>query len=142
MWKKQSNHFNRSIIFAKSPRSCMIDPGEPFYITPGRNIDSEGELAIIIGKPAYNVSLEQAHGYVFGYSIAKNLIFDEALMLRYRTSIRRLYPGDVIVTGTPDGVGAARKPPEFLKPGDEVTIEIEGIGALKTPMRAATRANQ
>jgi 2-keto-4-pentenoate hydratase/2-oxohepta-3-ene-1,7-dioic acid hydratase in catechol pathway len=42
------------------------------------------------------------------------------------------------VTGTPDGVGAARKPPEFLKPGDEVVIEIEGIGTLRTPMRAAS----
>ena len=40
------------VFFAKSPRSCIIDPGEPFFIPPGRNIDWEGELAIIIGKPA------------------------------------------------------------------------------------------
>lgn len=56
------------IFFAKSPRS-YIDPGEPFYLTPGRNIDWEGELAIIIGKPALNLTLENAHDYVFGYSI-------------------------------------------------------------------------
>jgi 2-keto-4-pentenoate hydratase/2-oxohepta-3-ene-1,7-dioic acid hydratase in catechol pathway len=68
----------------------------------------------------------------------KNLIFDEAHMLRYLTSVLTLYPGDVVVTGTPDGVGAARRPPEYLKPGDEVVIEIEGIGVLKTPMRAAS----
>jgi 2-keto-4-pentenoate hydratase/2-oxohepta-3-ene-1,7-dioic acid hydratase in catechol pathway len=43
----------------------------------------------------------------------------------------------VISSGTPDGVGAGRKPPEFLKPGDAVTIEIEGIGTLRTPMKAA-----
>ena len=192
------------IFFAKSPRSCIIDPGEPFYITPGRNIDWEGELAIIIGKPALNLTLENAHDYVFGYSIVfdvsdrggtgrrlnatipgvnwfhgksrdrgapfgpfivpkeflpnhanlrivtkvngvtkqdgntKMLIFDEAHMIRYLTSILRLYPGDVVVTGTSDGVGTARRPPEYLKPGDEVVIEIEGIGVLKTPMRAAS----
>ena len=66
-----------------------------------------------------------------------NLIWDEAHMIRYLTSILTLYPGDVISSGTPDGVGAGRKPPEFLKPGDVVTIEIDGIGTLRTPMSAA-----
>lgn len=42
-----------------------------------------------------------------------------------------LYPGDVILTGTPAGVGANRKPPEFLKAGDVVESEIEGIGRLR-----------
>lgn len=42
-----------------------------------------------------------------------------------------LYPGDLILTGTPSGVGYTRKPPEFLKPGDIVESEIEGIGKLK-----------
>jgi 2-keto-4-pentenoate hydratase/2-oxohepta-3-ene-1,7-dioic acid hydratase in catechol pathway len=192
------------VFFAKSPRSCIIDPGEPYFITPGRNIDWEGELAIIIGKPAFQVAEANAHDYVFGYSImydlsdrggagrrpltgmfnspnwfagksgdrsapfgpvivpkeflppkptfrivtkvngvvkqdgdTKNLIWDEAHMIRYLTSILTLYPGDVISSGTPDGVGAGRKPPEFLKPGDVVTIEIDGIGTLRTPMRAA-----
>jgi 2-keto-4-pentenoate hydratase/2-oxohepta-3-ene-1,7-dioic acid hydratase in catechol pathway len=191
------------VFFAKSPRSCIIDPDESYAITPGRNIDWEGELAIIIGKPAFKVAEAQAHEYVFGYSImydlsdrggtgrrpltgmfnspnwfsgksgdrsapfgpfivpkefvanassfhivtkvngvvkqdgdTKNFIWDEAHMVRYLTSILTLYPGDVISSGTPDGVGAGRKPPEFLKPGDVVTIEIDGIGTLRTPMRA------
>jgi 2-keto-4-pentenoate hydratase/2-oxohepta-3-ene-1,7-dioic acid hydratase in catechol pathway len=190
-------------FFAKSPRSCIIDPGEPFFIKAGRNIDWEAELAIIIGKPALNVPLEKAHDYVFGYSIlydvsdrggegrplnkmfpgpnwfrgksidrgapfgpyivpkeflpnhenlrivtkvngvvkqdgnSKDLIYDEAHILRFLTSVLTLYPGDVISTGTPDGVGAARQPREFLKPGDVVEIEIEGIGTLTTPMKAA-----
>ena len=67
-----------------------------------------------------------------------NLIWDEAHMVRYLSSILTLYPGDVISSGTPDGVGAGRRPPEFLKPGDNVTIEIEGIGTLRTPMKAAS----
>ena len=57
------------VMFAKSPRSCIIDPNEPFFIPPGRNIDWEGELAIIIGKTALNVTEAKAHDYVFGYSI-------------------------------------------------------------------------
>jgi 2-keto-4-pentenoate hydratase/2-oxohepta-3-ene-1,7-dioic acid hydratase in catechol pathway len=191
------------VFFAKSPRSCIIDPDESFAIPPGRNIDWEGELAIVIGKPAFKVAEAQTHDYVFGYSImydlsdrggtgrrpltamfnspnwfagksgdrsapfgpfivpkefvkdhrsfhivtkvngivkqdgdTRNFIWDEAHMIRYLTSILTLYPGDVISSGTPDGVGAGRKPPEFLKPGDVVTIEIDGIGTLRTPMRA------
>src|SRR5256885_10714553 len=61
------------VFFAKSPRSCIIDPGEPFFIPPGRNIDWEGELAIIIGKPALRVTEASAHDYVFGYSIMYDL---------------------------------------------------------------------
>jgi 2-keto-4-pentenoate hydratase/2-oxohepta-3-ene-1,7-dioic acid hydratase in catechol pathway len=45
-------------------------------------------------------------------------------------------PGDVIATGTPAGVGFARDPKVFLKPGDEVTIEIEGLGSLTNPVEA------
>jgi len=58
-------------------------------------------------------------------------------MVPYLTSILTLFPGDVISSGTPDGVGAGRKPPEFVKPGDVVTIDIDGIGTLRTPMKAA-----
>jgi len=45
-----------------------------------------------------------------------------------------LLPGTVILTGTPHGVGMAQKPPRWLQPGDVVTIEIEGIGALTNPV--------
>ena len=47
-----------------------------------------------------------------------------------------LEPGDVIATGTPPGVGFARKPPIFLKPGDIVEIEVEGLGVLSNPVVA------
>jgi 2-keto-4-pentenoate hydratase/2-oxohepta-3-ene-1,7-dioic acid hydratase in catechol pathway len=195
------------VFFAKSPRSCIIDPDEAYVMPPGRNVDWEGELAIVMGKPALNVSESKAHDYVFGYSImydvsdrggqgrpltgmfpgpnwfagksrdksapfgpvilpkefapnpphfhivtrvngvvkqdgnTSNWIWDEAHMIRYLTSILTLYPGDVISSGTPDGVGAGRKPPEFLKPGDVVTIEVDGIGTLRTPMKAAASAS-
>jgi 2-keto-4-pentenoate hydratase/2-oxohepta-3-ene-1,7-dioic acid hydratase in catechol pathway len=191
------------VFFAKSPRSCIIDPGDTYVMPPNRNIDWEGELAIVVGKTAWNVPEAQAHDYVFGYSImydvsdrggpgrpltgmfpgpnwfrgksrdrsapfgpvilpkefapnpphfrivtkvngvvkqdgnTQHLIWDEAHMIRFLTSTLTLYPGDVISSGTPDGVGAGRKPPEFLKPGDVVTIDIDGIGTLTTPMAAA-----
>jgi len=47
-----------------------------------------------------------------------------------------LEPGDILVTGTPAGVGHARKPPVYLKPRDEVVCEIEGIGVLRNPVEA------
>ena len=58
------------VMFAKSPRSGIIGTGEPYYVPPGRErIDWEGEMAVIIGKPAYLVSAEESLDYVFGYSI-------------------------------------------------------------------------
>jgi 2-keto-4-pentenoate hydratase/2-oxohepta-3-ene-1,7-dioic acid hydratase in catechol pathway len=50
-----------------------------------------------------------------------------------------LLPGDVIATGTPSGVGLAMDPPRFLKAGDVVEIELEGIGTLRNPIVAATQ---
>lgn len=191
------------IMFAKSPRSCIIDPDEPFYIVDGRGrTDYEGELAVIMGpRPAYRVPKERAMDYVFGYSImhdlsdrgseklrdvtmfpgtnwfdgksidraapfgpvivpkefmpkvpsdlrittkvngtlvqdsrTSNLIWSEAHLIAFITSRMTLYPGDVISTGTPSGTGMERQ--TFLKPGDVVEIEVEGIGVLRTPFKA------
>jgi 2-keto-4-pentenoate hydratase/2-oxohepta-3-ene-1,7-dioic acid hydratase in catechol pathway len=192
-------------IFAKSPRSCIVDPGTPFYIPEGRNrIDWEGELAIIMSKPAFHVSKQKALDYVFGYTImydvsdrggrnrkdpmftgadwfsgksldgaapfgpfivpkefmsnphdihimtrvngvvkqdgnTSDMIYDVEHQIAYISSIMTLYPGDVISSGTMGGVGVARKPPEFLKPGDVVEISIDGIGTLKTPIAAMSQ---
>jgi 2-keto-4-pentenoate hydratase/2-oxohepta-3-ene-1,7-dioic acid hydratase in catechol pathway len=188
------------IVFAKSPRSCIIATGEPFFIPTGnQRIDWEGELGIIIGKPAFNVPKEQAHDHVFGYSIVNDvsdrggrqrrvvsmfpgtnwfdgksidrggpfgpyivpkefidaghlrlttrvngvvkqdattadMIWDEAHQIAYISQNMTLFPGDLISTGTPSGTGMERN--EFLKPGDVVTIDIEGIGTLTTPFKA------
>jgi 2-keto-4-pentenoate hydratase/2-oxohepta-3-ene-1,7-dioic acid hydratase in catechol pathway len=70
-------------------------------------------------------------------STTGNMIFGVADVIAYITRTITLEPGDLIATGTPAGVGAFRDPPLFMQPGDEITIEIDGIGALTNPVVAA-----
>jgi 2-keto-4-pentenoate hydratase/2-oxohepta-3-ene-1,7-dioic acid hydratase in catechol pathway len=63
-----------------------------------------------------------------------DMIFDVPTLIEFLSGSTLLVPGTVILTGTPHGVGGARKPPVFLQPGDTVTIEIDGIGALTNPV--------
>jgi 2-keto-4-pentenoate hydratase/2-oxohepta-3-ene-1,7-dioic acid hydratase in catechol pathway len=62
------------------------------------------------------------------------MIFDIPRLIAYASTIFTLVPGDVIATGTPAGVGWSRKPPRFMKAGDVVEVEIEGIGTLRNPV--------
>ncbi len=63
-----------------------------------------------------------------------DMIFDVPTLIEFLSGSTQLEPGTVILTGTPQGVGMARKPPVFLKDGDSVTVEIEKIGALTNPV--------
>ena len=63
-----------------------------------------------------------------------DMIFDVPTLIAFLSGSTTLLPGTVVLTGTPHGIGAARKPPIFLKPGDSVTIEIDRIGALTNPV--------
>ena len=63
-----------------------------------------------------------------------DMIFDVPTLIEFFSGSTTLLPGTVILTGTPHGVGMARKPPLWLKPGDTVTIEIEKIGSLVNPV--------
>jgi 2-keto-4-pentenoate hydratase/2-oxohepta-3-ene-1,7-dioic acid hydratase in catechol pathway len=64
------------------------------------------------------------------------LCFDVPQLIEYCSIFTQLSPGDVIVTGTPGGVGAGRTPPIWMKPGDTVEVEISGIGVLRNPVVA------
>ena len=64
-----------------------------------------------------------------------DMIFDVPTLIAFLSGSTTLEAGTVILTGTPHGVGMARKPPLWLKDGDTVTVEIEGIGALTNPVR-------
>jgi len=185
------------VLFMKAP-SAVQNPGDPILI-PSRlasqEVDYECELAVVIGKPAKNVSKAEALEYVAGYTCANDvsardwqvrfggsqwcrgktfdtflpmgpclvtpdeipdpnsltirtilngatmqeentadMIFDVASLIEFFSGSTTLLPGTVILTGTPSGVGMARKPPVWLKPGDSVTIEIEKIGSLTNPV--------
>jgi 2-keto-4-pentenoate hydratase/2-oxohepta-3-ene-1,7-dioic acid hydratase in catechol pathway len=84
---------------------------------------------------ALDISLEIA-GEQLQHSNTRELIFKIPELIEYLSSVVTLEPGDVVSTGTPAGVGFARKPPRFLKAGDEVVIRIEHIGELRNPVSA------
>jgi 2-keto-4-pentenoate hydratase/2-oxohepta-3-ene-1,7-dioic acid hydratase in catechol pathway len=76
------------------------------------------------------------NGEIMQSSHRGHMIFSTAKLIAYSSTIFTLVPGDVIVTGTPAGVGWSRKPPRFMKPGDVCEVEIERIGVLRNPIEA------
>jgi 2-keto-4-pentenoate hydratase/2-oxohepta-3-ene-1,7-dioic acid hydratase in catechol pathway len=75
-------------------------------------------------------------GEVLQNSTTANLIFGVDEIISHAAKTMTLEPGDLILTGTPAGVGVFRRPRRLLEPGDEVTIEIEGLGSLTNPVVA------
>jgi acylpyruvate hydrolase len=67
----------------------------------------------------------------------KTFIFDVRYIVSYLSNLMTLSPGDLIATGTPPGVGFARKPPVFLQPGDTCRLEITGLGQIENPVKEA-----
>ena len=186
----------KPIVFAKYPNT-ITGPGNLIRIPEiTQQADYEAELAVVIGRKAWNVEAEDALDYVFGYMNANDvssrdlqfseggqwtrsksidtfapigpylvtkdeiedpqnlsvrctlngevvqegttekMIFSVAEIVAFLSTGMTLEPGDIILTGTPPGVGVARDPQVFLKDGDEVTIEIEGLGTLTNPVEA------
>ena len=174
------------MIFLK-PSTSVIGDGDSIRLPASSSeVHYEGELAVVIGRPARNVSRDDALGYVLGYACANDItardqqradvqftrakgydsfcplgpwietvldpsdlrlttrvngeivqdgrtsqmIHDVAAQLAFMSGVMTLLPGDVILTGTPAGVGA-------IKDGDTVSVEIEGIGTLTNPARKA-----
>ena len=76
------------------------------------------------------------NGNVMQESNTRQLIFPVDFLIFHLSRFVTLAPGDLIFTGTPPGVGAGRKPPVFLKPGDQLEIEINGLGVLTNPVVA------
>jgi len=168
------------IIFLKPPSALNSDGGTIVRPAISNRVDHEGELAIVIGKQAKNVTRENWRDYVLGFTCANDvtardiqkkdvqftrgkgfdtfcpigphieteldtsnlrvqvrvngetrqdgntsqMIFDCGFLLEFISSIMTLMPGDLILTGTPAGVGS-------LQSGDRVEVEIEGIGILR-----------
>lgn len=183
-------------VFAKFA-STMVGPDDQIGgANVSENLDFEGELAVVIGRPASQVSEEDALEYVAALAplndvTARDLqyrgtqwlagkavdgstpwgpalvtldevgdpqsldlttrvngievqrsntsyqIFPIARIVSYLSSFLTLEPGDVIATGTPQGIGAKRNPPVWLEPGDTVEIEIENVGLLRNTVGKA-----
>ena len=171
------------LIFLKPP-SALITNGDQIILPPqSKNVEHEAELAIVIGKSSRWLTMENALGAVFGYTIAndvtardlqsadgqwsrakgfdtfcpvgpwietefdpndalitchvnnvlrqmsstREMIFGVQKLMLYISSIMTLLPGDLILTGTPAGVGP-------LQAGDQVSVHIDGIGTLVNPV--------
>lgn len=186
---------DKPLIFAKYPTS-VIGAGEAIrWRTEITNeVDWEGELAVVIGHEARQVTEAEALNYVFGYTVANDIsardlqategqwvrakaqdtfcplgvvvvtrdeipdphnlgistrVNDEVMqdgntsdmffkvpyLVAYLSQTFTLEPGDIILTGTPSGVGKGMKPPRYLRDGDTVSVTIEGIGTLTNVCR-------
>jgi 2-keto-4-pentenoate hydratase/2-oxohepta-3-ene-1,7-dioic acid hydratase in catechol pathway len=109
--------------------------------TMGKNFDGTGAFgpALVTADElppgAKGLKLEtRLNGQTVQSASTDAMIFDVAILVAIISEAITLEPGDVIVTGTPAGVGGARKPPLFMKPGDVCEVEVEGIGLLVNPI--------
>ena len=104
----------------------------------GPHIVSRDEIA---DPHALDISL-RINGEELQHSNTRELIFKIPELIAFLSSVMTLEQGDVVSTGTPAGVGFARKPPRFLRPRDEVVVSVAGIGELKNPVIAEADADK
>jgi 2-keto-4-pentenoate hydratase/2-oxohepta-3-ene-1,7-dioic acid hydratase in catechol pathway len=180
---------DKPLIFAKFGTSVIYDGDAiEWHSDLTQKVDWEGELGIVIGKPAKHISESQAYEHIYGYVIANDvsardlqdnekqwarakgmdtfcplgtvvakeqipdphnlriqtfvngelmqnghtgdMFFKIPFLVAYLSRTFTLEEGDLILTGTPSGVGKGMKPPRFLADGDEVKIMIDGLGTL------------
>lgn len=108
--------------------------------TAGKNFDATGAFGPWLvtpdemGELAQHTVTTRLNGEQVQHAPFTDLIFDVSALIAYISTFCTLKPGDVIVTGTPGGVGVIRKPRLYMKPGDIVEVEITGIGVLRNPI--------
>ena len=111
-------------------------------LTVGKNFVATGSFgpwlvtADEVGDPTQLELRTRLNDAEVQHSKTDDLIFDIPAIIAYISAFTRLAPGDVIATGTPEGVGFARKPPLWMKPGDTLEIEISKIGILRNKVVA------
>jgi len=111
--------------------------------TIGKNFDRSGSFgpafvtADELPPGATGLQLQtRLNGQVMQDANTRDMVFDVARLVSLCSEVFTLQPGDILISGTPSGVGAARKPPVFMKPGDICEVSIEGIGVLSNPIVA------
>lgn len=114
--------------------------------TAGKAIDTFAPMgpgivpASDVPNPQDLMLTTRVNGQQLQHASSKYMIFSVAKTIEFISSFMTLVPGDIIATGTPAGVGFVRKPPIYLKAGDVVEIEIEGIGRIVNPVVAPSTA--
>lgn len=108
--------------------------------TPGKNFDGTGAFGpwmVTRDEVADGATLRlitRLNGEVMQEATTDQLIFSIPRLIHYISRFATLEPGDVIVTGTPGGVGFKRQPPRFMRPGDVAEVEIESLACLRNPV--------
>lgn len=120
--------------------SCFLDGSvrdfQKHSVTAGKNFPATGPLgpwmvtAEVVEDPQRLSLTTRLNGNVVQHDTTDHMIFDVATIIEYLSTVTWLEPGDIIATGTPDGVGLGRKPPLWMKGGDKVEVDISGIGTL------------
>ena len=120
--------------------TCFLDGSvrdfQKHSFTAGKNFDSSGACgpwlvpAAEVSDPQNLTLTTRLNGKVVQHAKTSEMIHAVSSIISYISTFTHLEPGDVIATGTPSGVGAARTPPIWLNPGDQVEVEIEDIGIL------------
>ncbi|MBI1356165.1 MAG: 5-oxopent-3-ene-1,2,5-tricarboxylate decarboxylase [Acidobacteria bacterium] len=128
--------FGYTIVHDVSARDYQLATSQ---WTIGKTFDTFGPMGpTLVSKDEIEdphnlrISLD-LNGQTLQDSNTSQFVFDIPYLVNYLSTVMTLEPGDIISTGTPPGVGFARKPPIFLKPGDDVVVKIEGLGELRNP---------
>jgi 2-keto-4-pentenoate hydratase/2-oxohepta-3-ene-1,7-dioic acid hydratase in catechol pathway len=126
--------------------TCFVDGSvrdyQKFSVTSGKNFPSTGPLGPWmvttdeIADPSRLTLTTRLNGQDVQHSTTDLLIYSIPRIIAFCSDFTALSPGDVIATGTPEGVGHSRKPPLWMKPGDRLEVEIDGIGVLRADIAA------
>lgn len=121
--------------------TCFLDVSvrdfQKHSVTAGKNFPGTGPLGPwmvttdVIPDPQALTLVTRLNGAEVQRDTTDHMIFDVATIIEYVSTFTVLEPGDIIATGTPDGVGLGRKPPLWMKGGDRLEVEISGIGTLQ-----------
>lgn len=144
---KTARHVSREEAFDYIGGYCCFMDGSvrdwqrhTAQFTAGKNFEKSGAIGPVVdatrvGDPTALELTTRVNGDVMQRGCIADLVFDIPCLVEYCTTFAELRPGDVIATGTPGGVGAARTPPMWLQDGDVVEVEIPGVGHLRNPVQ-------
>lgn len=117
-------------------------------VTAGKNFFASGAFgpwmtsADSVGEPGKLEVIGRLNGQEVQHDTVDHMVFSIPRLIAYISTFTLLMPGDVIATGTPSGVGMARKPPVYMRDGDVLEVEIPGVGLLRNPVQDEPPAAQ